>query len=121
MGVNTLKETEKTYGPWEPGKPSAEEVYKRACEAASSERSRRAARVSHSSTCDTNHMKEARRSLLSKLPKQADAGQVGATPWSQAHVADTLVDGERLNCNKQTENHSGALNSKSNFCYPKLG
>lgn len=78
VGVHTLKETEKTYGPWEPGKPSAEEAYKKACEAASGECSRRATRVSHSSTCDTNHMKEAQRSLPSKLPKQADTGQGGA-------------------------------------------
>ena len=34
---------------------------------------------------------------------------------------NTLVEGEHLNCNKHTENHSGALNSKSNVCYPKLG
>lgn len=87
MGVHTLKETEKTHGPWEPGKPSAEEVYKRACEAASGECSRRAARVSHSSTCDANHMKGVRRSLPSKLPKQADPGQAEATGWSQAHIA----------------------------------
>jgi len=86
VGVHTLKETEKTYGPWEPGKPSAEEVFERACEAASGKRSRRAAHVSHSSTCDTNHMKDARHSLSSKLPKQADTGQAGATVWSQTHT-----------------------------------
>lgn len=33
---------------------------------------------------------------------------------------NTLVEGECLICNRQTENHSGALNSKSNVCYPKL-
>lgn len=34
---------------------------------------------------------------------------------------NTPVEGECLNCNKQTENHSGALNAKSNVCYPNLG
>lgn len=39
--------------------------------------------------------------------------------WSKSHIADTLVEGECLNCNKQTENHSAALNTKSNFLLPK--
>lgn len=83
----------------------------RAGKAASGERSPRAASVSHSSTRDKNHMKGARRSLPSKLPKQAHSGQAGAKLWSQAHIAETLVEGECLNCNKQTENHTAALNS----------
>lgn len=101
MGVHTLKETEKTHGPWEPGKPSAEEVHKRACGAVSGGCSRRAARGSHSSTCDTDHMKETRRSLPPKLPKQAETGQAGAVGWSQqAHAADTPVEGGCLNCDE---------------------
>lgn len=93
----------------------------RAGKAASGERSQRAARVLHSSTCDTNHMKGARRSLPSKLPKQADTGQEGAAVMIR--VTHCRYSGGRgmseLSVCKQTENHSVALNSKSNFLPPK--